>query len=358
MIALPRRLFKEFVPESGIKRIREIKELIPEIVAKFFSRNPKLSSLFYGLKSPAFRREHHGVIYGKLKYYESLNSPGDTNYLLRRNIHRLEKGLIMKPRRDVFALEYIEETVDSYVRFIQDLPEQEIDDELKWARDVLTEYFSAVKAVPTIDVAKRKFLQVKKLDKSATRVPYFRNLNAPSPVSYENLLELSYLRRSVRWYLPEPVPRDLIDKAISVAALSPSACNRQPFEFRVFDDPEMVKKVASIPGGTKGFNHNFPTIIVVVGKLRAYFSERDRHIIYIDGSLASMSLLYALETLGLSSCCINWPDVDEPEKAMTALLNLEPDERVVMLISVGYPDPDGMVPFSQKKSLNEIRRYN
>jgi nitroreductase len=96
----------------------------------------------------------------------------------------------------------------------------------------------------------------------------------------------------------------------------------------------------------------------VVGNLSGYARERDRHIIYIDGGLASMSFMLALETLGLSSCGINWPDIPKKEEEMASLLNLDPHERVVMLIAVGYPDPDGMVASSQKKDLDLIRRYN
>jgi len=140
--------------------------------------------------------------------------------------------------------------------------------------------------------------------------------------------------------------------------LSPSACNRQPFEFRVFDDPGWVRKVANSPYGTSGYADNIPVMIVVVGQLRCYSEERDRHLIYIDGALASMSLLYALEVQGLSSCCINWPDVEERERELAGLMNLDPDERGIMLIAAGYPDPEGMVASSRKKPLDAIRRYN
>jgi nitroreductase len=37
-------------------------------------------------------------------------------------------------------------------------------------------------------------------------------------------------RRSVRKYLPEPVPREVIDKAISAALLAPNSSNLQPWE--------------------------------------------------------------------------------------------------------------------------------
>ena len=59
----------------------------------------------------------------------------------------------------------------------------------------------------------------------------------------------------------------------------PSACNRQPFEFRVFDDP-LKFKFQGIPMGTVGFTQ-FPVIIVLVGKLNAYEFDRDRHLIIL-----------------------------------------------------------------------------
>ena len=96
---------------------------------------------------------------------------------------------------------------------------------------------------------------------------------------------------------------------------------------------------------------------MIVGRQRAYFSERDRHLIYIDGALAAMSFVLALETLGLSSCCINWADIEAQERKMARLLQLEPDERVIMLVAIGYPDPEERVPYSAKKMLHTLRRY-
>ena len=162
----------------------------------------------------------------------------------------------------------------------------------------------------------------------------------------------------MRWFRPEPVDRSLVDRAIEVATLSPSACNRQPFTFRIYDDPELLKQVSIQPGGARGFAHNVPMVVVVVGRQRAYFSERDRHVIYIDGSLASMSFLLACETLGLSTCCINWPDIKNQEKRIARIMNLDPDERVIMFIAVGYPDSDALIPYSAKKSPSSLSAYN
>ncbi|KAB7528665.1 nitroreductase [Flagellimonas olearia] len=339
--------------------LRRIRAFLQISILRIVSISAFTSSLYYFILSSAFRREHLAVVKGRLKYYHQNEVEKEAFYLLRRNIHRIEKGLIMKPRRPVFALEYIEETVGSYVKIMTG-PKKEISEKnLKWYSDVLNHYFEVVDIKnPKINSSKLIFEKYKyDLDVEKASIPYKRNFETLK-VSYEDFLGLAKLRRAVRWYEDKPVSRELIDKAIKAASLSPSACNRQPFEFRVFDDKELVQKVANISWGTLGFSHNFPVIVVVVGSLEAYFDERDRHVIYIDGALASMSFMYALETLGLSSCPINWPDVKKFENQMGSLLGLEKNERPIMLISLGHPDKDALVPFSEKKDLFELRSYN
>ena len=356
-----KQTIKRVVPPSLWDRLKLAKASLKMAYLRLISDSAALSTLHYAFRSKAFRREHVGVTYGKRVYNEQLAGQKANRYLLRRNTHRLEKGLLMRPRRDVFATAFILETAEAYRGIIQTGADPLGDPELKWAYDVLDEYFSVVPQQAEgsdVERARRIFSRLVQNNFVREMIPYKRSVSETPPVSYEQFLTLSKHRRSVRWYLPKSVPRDLIDRAITAAAMSPSACNRQPFEFRVFDEPELVKQVSSIPMGTRGFNHNFPAVVVVVGRLRAYFDERDRHVIYIDGSLAAMSFMYAAETLGLSSCPINWPDQEPHESKMQKLLGLEPDERVIMLISVGYPDPDGMVAYSQKKPLETIRRYN
>ena len=90
---------------------------------------------------------------------------------------------------------------------------------------------------------------------------------------------------------------------------------------------------------------------MVVGKLESYFSPRDRHAVYVDSSLAAMQFILGLETLGLSSSVINWPDFEPLERKMQKTLGLELTDRVVMLIAVGYAHSEGMVPFTKKKEL-------
>jgi nitroreductase len=322
-------------------------------------RHPGLAAVYYGLFDRSFHREFRGVLYGKLAHRRvpELGCGDPANFRLRRNVHRLEKGLIMRPRRVPFALEYLDETVEAFGRL--DGGETGIPDPLEvWADDVLTRYFEVCGGDARVAAAKARFLEVRRADRQATAAVPFRPEGTPLRSTIEDLEELALRRRSVRWYQQRAVPREVIDRAIGVARYSPSACNRQPFEFRVYDDPELIRQVGSIPGGVKGFAHNFPCFVVLVGRLRAYVFEYDRHVIYIDASLAAMAFLYALEVQGVSSCCINWADRADKEEEISRLLGLTPDERVIMCISLGYADPEGLIPYSQKKSIDQIRSYN
>ena len=326
-------------------------------------RSTRVTRWFYWLVSPAFGREQRAVLAGKLRFNSDRKNPSETNSVLRRNTHRLEKGLISRPRRDVFALQYIEETVNVYQSVLESA-KGECSGELSWAHDVLVEYFDTAGDHRLLNELGDRFRslpppsQQVSANRAESRKPYLRDLDEPVPVSYRNLLQLAERRRSVRWFTGTRVPREMLHQALAVATLAPSACNRQPFEFRIFDDPELSRKVADLPTGTVGYAHNFPCIVVVVGKLRYYYDEKDRHLIYIDGALASMSFVLALETLGLATCCINWPDIEEREQTAERLLQLEPDERPVMFIAVGYPDPTGLVPYSEKRTPRELCRFN
>ena len=331
---------------------------------KFASRMKPLASAYYAVLSSKFQREERAVLLGRAKYYEELQENDANVFLMRRNVHRLEKGLLMKPRRAVFAKDYILETVNVYRKIVAEPARSQEGslDSLRWGYDVLSEYFNVVQSDPVVDHARQVFEQCPPPPPCAyaaqkKRIPYLRDLNQ-KPATFEQLEQLAIQRRSVRFFEQKPVPRELLDKAFTLAGLSPSACNRQPYRFLVYDDPDLVETVASLPGGTIGFKHNIPVIVIILGTWDAFYSEKDRHVPYIDGSLAAMSFSYALETLGLGACIFNWPDIEAHEKRAERVLGLKGYERPIFFMGVGYPDPDAMVAYSQKRPLDVMRDYN
>lgn len=349
----------------AIAWVRRLYEAFNRLVLNVAASN-RLFATVYSLPGLlTFNREQYAVLKGRRNYYRNLKRDRISHVELRRNIHRLEKGMVMQPRRPIFARDYIGETVDFYERAITQcsLDSTSMDQtEMEWSHNVLAKYFAMVETGDAmVDNARERFEASQKVFKphnKDNKSPFSRKDTVMSNLSYDDLLALAMQRRSVRWFQDKKVSRELIDKALMVGRQSPTACNRLPYEFRIFDSPDMVKKVSSIPFGSAGYSHQIPAIVVVTGKLDSYFSPRDRHAIYVDSSLASMSFMLALETLGLSSSVINWPDFEPLEMKMQKTLGLDASERVIMLIAVGYADPDGGIPFSQKKSLEALRSYN
>jgi len=322
----------------------------------------RLGATLYAI--PGFftqNREQWAVLSGRRAYYKNLGRDRASHVELRRNVHRLEKGILMQPRRDVFARDYIEETVEFYATALKRPATMSHLDagEVQWAHDVLTEYFCIV-TDDDASVARSRaaFIALPTQGDTGAVHPYPQGELPKTDITYEQILQLAQSRRSVRWFQDRPVERELIDKALLVARQSPSACNRLPYEYLVFDDPETVQQVASIPFGAAGYSDQIPTVIVIKGDLSNYFSPRDRHVPYIDASLATMGFIYALETLGLSSSCINWPDFEPLEARMAKTLQLKPHERVIMMLAVGYADPDALVAYSKKKSLDNLRTFD
>lgn len=344
---------KKRIPYKLKNWLRLFLNFIDSSLLNLFKHNSFSAALYYTFISNKFNREHTAIIAGKLAYKKHLKLIGKSSPLLRRNIHRLEKGLIMRPRRTIFAENYIQDTVLIFNKV--SLNGKLETEEIKWARDVLVEYFNAAEKTKIIKAAEKIFLQNKpKTENENTFTPYPHSALPSSKINFEELKRLFQQRRSVRWYQNKEVSENIIKKAIDIASLAPSACNRQPFYFYVSKDKTEAVKIAECAGGTAGWAENIPCTIVIVGDLSAYPLERDRHLIYIDGSLAAMQLMLAFTSLGISTCPINWPDVAKAERKMERLLLLKKYERPIMLLSVGYGLDEGGIPYSQKKDNHDL----
>lgn len=320
------------------------------LIMRAFCSHGWLASAYFFLFDRSFDREHLAVLRGQLAFKAANKHPADSSPLLRRNVHRLEKGLLMRPQRPVFAEDYIAETVDIFVRAAAQTSFSA--SELSWANDVLQRYFATVDHTKIIAQAYQRF-HAAKAPSDGEKVPFSYQQLTDTSVTYADFLALCQRRHSVRWFDAKQPDRADILRAVTAAAEAPSACNRQPFSFRLFY-AEQAQAIAELAMGTVGFAKNIPALLVVVGDLSAYKETRDRHLIYIDASLAAMQLMLALETLGLASCPINWPDIEVREARMQQALQLDSIERPVMLIAIGYADPTGLVAYSEKKTAEQL----
>jgi iodotyrosine deiodinase len=217
----------------------------------------------------------------------------------------------------------------------------------------------------------------------------------PVPLAFEHLTpdqQVSRLaafhdrmmrRRTVREYSSETVPDAIIDRAIAVAGSAPSGANLQPWRFVVVRDPAIKRQIRIAaeeeerifyeqrapddwlevlrPLGTdwrKPFLELAPCLIVVFRIDYGVTHEADgseRHIkhYYVTESvgIACGFLLAALHTAGLATLT----HTPSPMKFLSAILQRPRNEKPYLLIPVGYPAPDAVVPSITKKPLDDVR---
>jgi len=305
------------------------------LIQTFFKLRFKIKALYKGTEKN--RRERYNL------------------YNFRRNIHRIEKGLSYATLKPVFAEDYIGETV----KYLNDGEQSQAFDKesIGWGKAVLNEYFNKVNHTKTIIKAYKIFeLTAQKNSFPKNEIPYEEIERPKSDITYDQLLNLSIRRRSVRHYKDRTVEENIVKKAYEIAKMSPSACNRQSFQYYFFNEKEVVTQLSQVPGGVAGYQ--IPAVVVLVGNYNGYFDERDINAPIIDASLSAMSFLFALETLGLASVCINWPNLPDREKKIRKILDLKKHEFVIMMIGLGYPDSTGKVPYSKKRNSQEVVKVN
>ena len=191
-------------------------------------------------------------------------------------------------------------------------------------------------------------------------------------------LETMRERRSVRAFSTEPVPRELIDNALEVAGTAPSGAHQQPWTFAVVSEPALKQRLreaaeaeerdfydrratdewkqAIEPVGTdwvKTHITDAPYVIVVFEQAwrPGPAGEKLKHY-YVRESvgIAVGYLLAALQVSGL----VALTHTPSPMKFLTELLGRPENERPFILIPVGYPSEDAVVPDLVRKPLDEI----
>lgn len=272
---------------------------------------------------------------------------------LRRNIHRIEKGLSASNRRKVFAIDYITETVEHLESI---LPLAKYSDTTTWATGVLKAYFETVDTTKlgSVQASFEAIVEPFEQNNTPSKYPSKESERPRSKISFDELSTLYLQRRSVRYYKSKSVPLGDIQECIDIAALAPSACNREPFKFHVCLDSKAAERIAECAGGTAGWADQVPSILIVTSDSRSFTNIYDRHVPYIDSSLAVMQFLLALQVKGLSSCIINWPNYPSSNEKLRKEVTLRDTETVIMLIAVGYANPEGLIPSSLKKNYDNL----
>lgn len=161
-------------------------------------------------------------------------------------------------------------------------------------------------------------------------------------------------RRSIRKFKSQPIEQKKIEQLIEAALRSPSSMNRNPWEFIIVTDAQLLEKLSQSKQHGSSFLKGAPLGIVVC-------ADPQKCDVWVeDASIASIFIHLDAHDLGLGSCWIQIRDRmhdgnTSSEDFIRRILDIPVQMKVESIIAIGYPDEEK--PPHKKDDLQFIKVY-
>lgn len=165
-------------------------------------------------------------------------------------------------------------------------------------------------------------------------------------------------RRSIRQYTHQRINRDTLNKILHCGINAPNGRNRQAYEIRVVDDPELVNAISTSVTTNKpdvlraGFNNIFAnaTCVVFLAADTTYDMSQ------VDCGLLGENIMLSAWSMGIGSCCMAHPvrEMKASEATQPYIKQMRFSENYEMLfcIAMGYPDES---PEAKPRDVEKIK---
>ncbi|GAG74383.1 unnamed protein product [marine sediment metagenome] len=188
-------------------------------------------------------------------------------------------------------------------------------------------------------------------------------------------------RRTVRQFSDRPVPREIIENCLRTAATAPSGANMQPWSFIVVTNPDVKRQIREEAEKTeqefyhksvtrkwvedlkllgtneyKPFLEIAPHLIVIFAQRYGLLpdgSKKSHYYVNESVGIATGMLITAVHHAGL--VCLTYT----PSKMdfLNQILSRPSNERPFLILVVGYPAKDTILPKIAKKSLKDVAKF-
>lgn len=186
-------------------------------------------------------------------------------------------------------------------------------------------------------------------------------------------------RRTVREFSPEPVPDEILETAVLTAGTSPSGAHKQPWFFCVVKDPKIKHKIRIAAEREEKLNYESrfpdewladlaifgtdsvkeyidvaPALIVIFKETYRIINEQKHKNYYVNESvgMAIGLLVAALHNAGLATLT----HTPSPMGFLNEILERPKNEVAVVLLPVGYPKENTLIPNIKRKDLSQIMK--
>lgn len=143
-------------------------------------------------------------------------------------------------------------------------------------------------------------------------------------------------RRSHRKFTTEEIDGEAVKLILRAALMSPTSKSNRSWHFVVVEDRMTIEKIADAKDMGSQFLKGAPLVVVVTGcpDINDCWIE--------DAAIASVSMQYQAEELGLGSC---WAQFDKrgltdgttANEVIAGILNIPDNQRVLCAIAFGHP---------------------
>jgi nitroreductase len=175
-------------------------------------------------------------------------------------------------------------------------------------------------------------------------------------MSVEQAEQLFMTRHSLRNFdETRAVPPELVTKALEFVSRTPSVCNRQAGNIHLYSDPEQIRRILKLQGGSAGFSETITSLAAVTVEIGLFTGTGERNQRWVDGGLTAMTLVWALHSLGVHTCMLNWSKRNTHSERAREVGGIPASEDIICLVAFGYPPADGYrVARSPRRRLDDF----
>lgn len=170
-----------------------------------------------------------------------------------------------------------------------------------------------------------------------------------------NVIEAILTRRTIRKYKPEPVKREVLEKIIECGVYAPSALNKQSWEIRVVETPELLNEIKDAlvaanpdedPAVVRDCFREARTVLFIANDTTFQFSP-------IDCGIFSQNIMLSAYSLGVGSVCLGRP-LQFLKNCPEVLTKLDFSEGYspIICVGLGYPDES---PVAKPRDFSKVR---
>jgi len=156
-------------------------------------------------------------------------------------------------------------------------------------------------------------------------------------------------RRNVRAYTRDPVSDEDLNRILEAGWRSPSASNRQHWDFIIVTDPDQLRELSTVWRGASHIAQAPAAIALVVPEPA---DERTRVVDQYDLGQATLAMAVTAADLGIGT---GHSSVGDQEKAR-AILAVPEGHLVSYLLGIGYPADRPLKPIAKpdRRPFNEV----